>query len=161
MASSASAPDGGPAAPDGDDHPIDWKAAEQSPEFQELVAKKRAFIVPCTIFFFAWYFGFILLAGYAPDFMGSSVYEGLTVGYVLALTQFAMVWILGGLYLQRSARDFDPLSRVAAETAVEAGRRAALEARGEGEAPARPAPGGDGVERQAGARSAGTEEARP
>ena len=28
---------------------------------------------------------FILLAGYAPDFMGKSVYQGLTVGYCLAL----------------------------------------------------------------------------
>ena len=38
---------------------------------------------------------FILLAGYAEDFMASSVYEGLTVGYVLALTQFVMVWCSG------------------------------------------------------------------
>ena len=42
--------------------------------------------MPATIFFLTWYFGFILLAGYAPDFMGESVYEGLTVGYCLALT---------------------------------------------------------------------------
>ena len=52
-------------------------------------------MLPATIFFLVWYFGFIVLAGYAPDFMGESVYEGLTVGYVLALTQFVMTWVPG------------------------------------------------------------------
>jgi uncharacterized membrane protein (DUF485 family) len=59
----------------------------------------------------AWYFGFIILAGYAPDFMGESIYEGFTVGYLIALTQFVMVWVLAGLYLRRADRDFDPLAR--------------------------------------------------
>ena len=102
---------------------IDWIAAERSPEFRELIKKRRAFVLPATIFFLSWYFGFIILAGYAEDFMGESVYEGLTVGYVLALTQFIMVWVLGWLYLRVSDRVFDPLARKAAERAVEVGRR--------------------------------------
>jgi uncharacterized membrane protein (DUF485 family) len=117
-------------------HPeIDWIAAERSPEFKELIRKRRSFVLPATIFFLTWYFGFIILAGYAEDFMGESIYEGFTVGYLLALTQFIMVWGLGWLYLRRADRDFDPLARKAAETAVEAGRR------GRVEAPADPAPG--------------------
>jgi uncharacterized membrane protein (DUF485 family) len=55
--------------------------------------------------------------------MGESIYEGFTVGYLLALSQFIMVWTLGWLYLRKADRDFDPLARKAAETAVEAGRR--------------------------------------
>jgi uncharacterized membrane protein (DUF485 family) len=101
---------------------IDWIAAERSPEFRDLIKKRRAFVLPATIFFLAWYFGFIILAGYAEDFMGESIYEGFTVGYLLALTQFVMVWVLGWLYLRVSDRVFDPLSRRAAERAVEAGR---------------------------------------
>ena len=96
------------------DHPhpeIDWEAIEHSPEFQELVRKRRSWVLPATIFFFAWYFGFIILAGYAEDFMGSSVYEGLTVGYLLALTQFVMTFGLGFWYLRKADRDFDPLAR--------------------------------------------------
>jgi uncharacterized membrane protein (DUF485 family) len=111
--------DGGP-----DHHPeIDWIAAERSPEFRELITKKRRFVVPATIFFLAWYFGFIILAGYAEDFMGESIYEGFTVGYLLALSQFVMVWTLSWLYLRRAEREFDPLARKAAETALQAGRR--------------------------------------
>lgn len=87
----------------------DWEAIERSPEFQELVTKKRRFVLPRVAFFLIWYLAFILLAGYAEDFMGERVYEGLTVGYVLALTQFVMVWFLAAQYVRKADRDFDPL----------------------------------------------------
>jgi uncharacterized membrane protein (DUF485 family) len=94
---------------------IDWGAAARSPEFKELVRRKRSFVIPASIFFLCWYFGFIVLAGYAPGFMGESVYEGFTVGYLIALSQFVMVWVLAGLYLRRADRTFDPLARRVAE----------------------------------------------
>ena len=110
------APLGGAAA---DDHVrgVDWDAIEASPEFQELVTRRRAFVLPATIFFLTYYMAFILLAGYAEDFMASSVYEGLTVGYCLALTQFAMVFILGLWYLRKADREFDPLADKVVEAA--------------------------------------------
>ena len=111
---------------------VDWEAVEQSPEFRELIAARRRFVLPATIFFLSWYIGFILLAGYAPDFMARSVYEGLTVGYCLALTQFVMVFALGLMYLRRSERMYDPLA--------EQGRRARA---GRSRAPRRPSAGGD------------------
>lgn len=101
-----------------DDTRVDWLAAERSPEFRELIRKRRAFVLPATAFFLIWYFAFVILAGYAPGFMGNRVYEGLTVGYTLALTQFVMVWVLGMVYLRRSDRDFDPLRERAAAQAL-------------------------------------------
>lgn len=98
---------------------VDWVAAERSPEFNELVKTKRRFVLPATIFFLAWYTGFILLAGYAPDFMRESVYEGLTVGYCLALSQFVMVWVLTAMYLRRADNVFDPLAAKAVRKALE------------------------------------------
>jgi uncharacterized membrane protein (DUF485 family) len=94
---------------------IDWRAIEASPEFQELVKRRRAFVVPATIFYFGWYMTFILLTAYAKSFMAERVYQGLTVGYCLALTQFAMVFALGIMYLRRADRIFDPLARKAIE----------------------------------------------
>jgi uncharacterized membrane protein (DUF485 family) len=95
----------------------DWEALEHTPEFQELIHKKKAFVLPATIFFLSYYMAFILLCGYAKDFMGSSVYQGLTVGYVLALTQFVMVLVLGLMYLKRSNDEYDPLRRRVIEMA--------------------------------------------
>jgi uncharacterized membrane protein (DUF485 family) len=95
----------------------DWEAIERSPEFRELVAAKRRFVVPATVFFLAWYLVFVALCGYAPDFMARSVYEGLTVGYVWALSQFVMVGVLGYAYLHRARSVFDPLADRVAEHA--------------------------------------------
>jgi uncharacterized membrane protein (DUF485 family) len=102
--------------------PADTERIERSPEFRELVAARRRFIVPATIFFLAWYLGFILLAGYAPDFMGESVYEGLTVGYVLALSQFLMTAVLGVWYLRKARSTWDPLAERAIRAAHEGER---------------------------------------
>jgi uncharacterized membrane protein (DUF485 family) len=101
------------------DAQIDWQAVEQSPEFRELVRRKKAFIIPATAFFMTWYFGFIILTGYAPDFMGREfITDGLTVGYTLALSQFLMTWVLGWMYLRRANREFDPLAVRAHDAAV-------------------------------------------
>ncbi|MDP1847867.1 MAG: DUF485 domain-containing protein [Solirubrobacteraceae bacterium] len=97
---------------------VDWDAVEQSPEFKELVAARRRFVLPATIFFLSWYIGFILLTGYAPDFMAESVYQGLTVGYCLALTQFVMVFALGYMYLRRADKVYDPLAAKVVRNAV-------------------------------------------
>jgi uncharacterized membrane protein (DUF485 family) len=96
---------------------VDWKGIERSEEFRELVKKRRSFVVPATIFFLAYYMAFIIVAGYAPDFMGKSVYEGLTVGYCYALTQFLMVFVLGIWYLRKAEREFDPLAAAVVDAA--------------------------------------------
>jgi uncharacterized membrane protein (DUF485 family) len=89
--------------------PADWERIERSAEFRELVAQRRRFVLPATIFFLAWYLGFVLLCGYAEGFMGEYIVDGFTVGYALALTQFVMVAVLGLAYLRYSERVLDPL----------------------------------------------------
>ena len=97
---------------------VDWEGIERSEEFRELVKKRRSFVVPATIFFLAYYMAFIIVAGYAPDFMGESVYQGLTVGYCYALTQFLMVFVLGIWYLRKADKEFDPLADAVAAAGV-------------------------------------------
>ena len=124
---------------------IDWESIERSPEFQELVRKRKSFVLPGTIFFLAWYMGFILLTAYAEGFMSDRIYEGLTVGYCLALTQFLMVLVLGLMYLSRAANVFDPLAEKAIEDYADHHQRYARDEHG--------ASGGDAV----GSRAAGSE----
>jgi uncharacterized membrane protein (DUF485 family) len=96
----------------------DYEALERSGEFQKLVRAKRRWVVPATAFFLLWYTAFVLLAGYAEDFMGRKfIWDGVTVGYALALTQFLMVWVLAGWYLRKAGRDFDPLEERVRELA--------------------------------------------
>jgi uncharacterized membrane protein (DUF485 family) len=121
-----------PATQPGAGGDIDWEAIEASPEFQELVRKRKSFVLPGTIFFLAWYMGFILLAAYAEGFMSERVYQGLTVGYCLALTQFVMVLVLGLMYLKRANSVYDPLAERAIEHYAEhSGRYAETDGKGD------------------------------
>ena len=83
-----------------------WAELEQLPEFRSLVRAKRAFILPATVFFVAYYFALPALVGYWPDAMSTRVYGPINVAYLFALSQFVMAWTLMVLYVRR-ARQFD------------------------------------------------------
>ena len=47
-----------------------YLALQSTSEFQALRKKFRGFVFPMTAFFLAWYFLYVLLSMFAPDFMG-------------------------------------------------------------------------------------------
>jgi uncharacterized membrane protein (DUF485 family) len=86
-----------------------WHALADEPEFRALQRSRRRFVLPATIFFIAYYFALPLSVGLLPNLMSRPVLGPLTLAYCFALSQFAMAWILLGLYLYR-ARRFDLLA---------------------------------------------------
>jgi uncharacterized membrane protein (DUF485 family) len=85
-----------------------WNAVAESKEFKDLMATKRAFILPAFIFFVVYYFALPLLVGYAPQFMSIKV-GPVNLAYLFALSQFFVAWIIAGLYVV-AANAFDRLS---------------------------------------------------
>lgn len=83
-----------------------WARLENDPEFRELVAAKRRFILPATLFFVVYYFALPVLVGYFPEMMGRDVVGNVNIAYLFALSQFFMAWILMVMYVRR-ARGFD------------------------------------------------------
>jgi uncharacterized membrane protein (DUF485 family) len=84
----------------------DWAELERLPEFRALVRAKRAFILPATLFFVAYYFSLPALVGYWPEAMSTRVFGPFNLAYLFALSQFVMAWTLMALYMRR-ARGFD------------------------------------------------------
>jgi len=82
----------------------DWAAIERTPEFRALVRAKRAFIVPATAFFIAYYFALPALVGYWPDLMSTPVAGRINLAYLFALSQFVMAWALMAAYVRRARR---------------------------------------------------------
>ena len=87
----------------------DWDRVAAEPEFKELLASKRRFIVPATVFFVLYYFALPVLVGYAPRLMETRVL-GLNVAYLFALSQFFMAWVVAALYV-RAAGGWDKTAR--------------------------------------------------
>ena len=82
----------------------DWAAIEQTPEFRALVRAKRAFIVPATLFFVAYYFALPALVGYWPDLMSRKVVGHVNLAYLFALSEFVMAWAIMAAYVRRARR---------------------------------------------------------
>ena len=88
----------------------DWHAIEESPEFRELSERRRRIVTPLLAVFVVWYGAFLALAGYARDFMGESIYRGITVGYLFALSLIPMTWGIAWTYIRAANRELEPLS---------------------------------------------------
>ena len=86
----------------------DWDRVAAEPEFKSLLASKRRFIVPATVFFVVYYFALPVLVGYAPRLMETRVL-GLNVAYLFALSQFFMAWGVAAAYV-RAAGGWDEVA---------------------------------------------------
>ncbi|MGI6126810.1 MAG: DUF485 domain-containing protein [Planifilum sp.] len=85
----------------------DWERIANTPEFRELMARKKRFIIPATLFFALYYFALPILTGYF-EFLNTRVVGALNWAYLFALSQFFMAWIIAILYV-RSANKTDQL----------------------------------------------------
>jgi uncharacterized membrane protein (DUF485 family) len=81
---------------------------QSSDEFVDLRRRFRKFVFPMTALFLAWYFLYVLLAAYAPDFMSQKVVGNINVGLILGLGQFVSTFVITVLYVRWADREFDP-----------------------------------------------------
>ncbi|HWQ32638.1 MAG TPA: DUF485 domain-containing protein [Blastocatellia bacterium] len=88
----------------------DWQRVAVMDEFKKLVAAKRRFIIPATIFFIVYYFALPVLVGYAPKLMERRVFGVVNLAYLFALSQFFMAWLIAALYVRAAGR-FDEMAR--------------------------------------------------
>ena len=82
----------------------EWTRIARSTEFQKLLASKRRFIVPATIFFIIYYFTLPVLVGYAPSLMSRKVIGPVNIAYIFALSQFLVAWIIAFLYVRAAGK---------------------------------------------------------
>jgi uncharacterized membrane protein (DUF485 family) len=101
---------------------VDWQSIERSPEFRELVQRRRRFLVPVTAVWLSIFMAYLLLASLAPDIMGNEVVFGFTLGFVLSATQIVLTWVVTWLYLRQADTVFEPLEQRAASVAAEKAR---------------------------------------
>jgi uncharacterized membrane protein (DUF485 family) len=86
------------------------EAVGKDPEMIELERRHRRFVWPVTVFFLIYYMSLNVLAGTAPDLMGTKVFGEFTFGYLFALSQFVMAFVVAWVYSRWAATRMDPLS---------------------------------------------------
>src|SRR6478752_8117658 len=91
-----------------------YLALQSTSEFQALRKKFRGFVFPMTAFFLVWYFLYVLLSMFAPDFMGQEVgAPGITLGLLFGLGQFMTTFAINFIYARWANRELDPMAEAA------------------------------------------------
>jgi uncharacterized membrane protein (DUF485 family) len=95
---------------------------QESADFQELRKRYRGWVLPVTAASLVWYFAYVLLSTYAPDFMSQKLAGNINVGLVAGLLQFVSTFVVTALYIRHADKVLDPVSARLREQ-FEAGRR--------------------------------------
>ena len=86
------------------------EAVAKDPEMVELEHRHTRFVWPITVFFLAYYLALPILAGTARDLMGTKLFGQFTFGYLFALSQFLMAFVVAWVYSRWAASRMDPLA---------------------------------------------------
>ena len=86
---------------------IDYIEVEESPRFTELKRRQRSFVFPLSIAFLVWYFAYVLLSSFAPEFMAQRVWGDITLGLLLGLGQFVTTFAITMAYVSFANRRLD------------------------------------------------------
>ena len=87
-----------------------YLAAQEAPDFQELRRRYRGWVLPVAAAALVWYFLYVALAAYAPDFMAEPVIGNVNVGLIMGLLQFVTTFGITALYIRYADRVLDPVS---------------------------------------------------
>ncbi|MCS0498410.1 DUF485 domain-containing protein [Protaetiibacter mangrovi] len=89
---------------------VDFVGIQHSERFQNLKKRHRSFVFPVLTLALLWYFAYVLLAGYAPDFMATPVFGAVNVGLLIGLGQVATTFIVTMVYVWYANKKLDPIA---------------------------------------------------
>jgi uncharacterized membrane protein (DUF485 family) len=88
---------------------VDWTLVRESEPFQKLVAERGRFVRTAALVLLGWFAVFLAVIGAAPGLAGTVVVAGMTLGFLLGLSQFVLAWFLTWRYLRLSTTRFAAL----------------------------------------------------
>jgi uncharacterized membrane protein (DUF485 family) len=91
-------------------HKEDWAAIARNPKFLELHRKKAYFLFGWWAFSTIYYFLLPIGAGSAPELFKWQVIGNINFGYLFALSQFIVSWILAIHYAAWANRVSDRIT---------------------------------------------------
>ena len=90
------------------DPAVDYGTVARGESFQALLAAKRKFLVPATLFFLTFYFLLPILTSYTHVLEKPAVGH-ISWAWIYAFAQFVMTWTLAALYTRKAA-EFDRMA---------------------------------------------------
>jgi uncharacterized membrane protein (DUF485 family) len=89
---------------------VAFPVVQESEAFQTLRKRHRSFVFPVLALALLWYLAYVLLAGYAPEFMATPVFGRVNVGLLIGLGQVVTTFVITMAYVTYANRRLDPLA---------------------------------------------------
>lgn len=87
-----------------------YEQIQATERFQELRRKFRSWAFPMTVAFLAWYLLYVILSGFARDFMAAKVFGNINVALLFGLLQFVSTFSIAWAYSRHAAKRLDPIA---------------------------------------------------
>ncbi len=87
-----------------------WIETQASPEFQALKKKFRNYAFPVAALSLAWYFLYVILTGFARDWISFQVFENINIAFLLGIFQFVTTFGIAWAYDRHSTKHLDDAS---------------------------------------------------
>ena len=80
----------------------------KSEEFAELKSRFRGFTFPAIIIALLWFFAYLVVATFFPDFMAVKIGGVFNIGLVLGIAQFVTTFLITWLYVKFANKNLEP-----------------------------------------------------
>lgn len=87
-----------------------YQQVQESSDFQELRRRFRNFAFPMTVAFLAWYLLYVIMSGWARDFLGTKLFGHINIALIFGLLQFVSTFVIAWLYARHADRKLDPMA---------------------------------------------------
>jgi uncharacterized membrane protein (DUF485 family) len=87
-----------------------YEEVQRSSEFQDLKRRFRRWTFPMTAAFMVWYLLYVVMSGWARDFMAIKLFGEINVGLIFGLLQFVTTFGIAWAYSRHMEKVLDPIS---------------------------------------------------
>ena len=86
-----------------------YRRIHDNPKFKILAARRSRFAWTLSAIVLIVYYGWVLTVGFAPEWLGRPIAEGMTtsIGIPIGAGIIVLSWILTGVYVYKANTDFD------------------------------------------------------
>ncbi len=87
-----------------------YEEVQRSSEFQDLKRRFRRWTFPMTAAFLVWDLLYVVMSGWARDFMAIKLLGEINVGLIFGLLQFVTTFGIAWAYSRHMEKNLDPIS---------------------------------------------------
>jgi uncharacterized membrane protein (DUF485 family) len=96
-----------------------YERIKKDPNYVKLSQTRAKFAYLLSTIILIVYYGFVLVVGFAPEFLSQPMSDGstLSIGVPIGASILVFIWLMTGVYVRRANKEFDAINEQILEEA--------------------------------------------